>query len=482
MPESFTAQAPYQPVHEMPGGFYFPLGSDIHISEGTVLLDSGGHPVTLGRQSALSNGAVIYDTDLPGVQAKIYNISTLSSFYEQKVRRMLEDPVDIPGVLWPKDVLADQHGVFRGYLMDTLSGRSLLTFVFKPDALSLAVPSWKRSDLCLLAETVLDMIIRLHRCGILLGCINPSAIRVLDPSHAVFSDTDEFQVEGFPCLYTNYSFTAPEDRSRLSGGLYLVSEDGEAFSVSVLLFMILMAGKSPYLTKKDAENANFPFFTSDQDPRNRSIAVMPGVWRYMWSHLTPDIKAQFVGVFQNNQRYNRCGSRPSLSSWRPLLEELRTDLSREPRGLFGFLRRKTGAHNRLFPDVFFYGKDTPFSRCEVCGREHPDFFFDEAYLPRRICNECMERPSDVSYTCVDCHRTYIYNWETALFHERMREKDASWRMQKHCPECKSKKEPCRSCGSYVSFYLLNSGFCPECFRAQNISPSYGIPSKRKKRR
>lgn len=74
----------------------------------------------------------------------------------------------------------------------------------------------------------------------------------------------------------------------------------------------------------------------------------------------------------------------------------------------------------------------------------------------------MDMPSDKSYTCVDCGRTFIYKNRTALFHQHMMETNDDWKKQRHCPECKSKREKCKKCGKMILYYEVNDGLCKSC--------------------
>lgn len=431
------------------------LSTVIRVAEGSTLYDSSNKLYKLVKKELRNNGAYTYSTSQNGVWAKIYDDGYNSSFFEDKVRRMLKNPVEIEGVIWPKDVLRDTNGVFRGFLMESFYGQPLQTSVLKRDGQMKYFSHWTKVDICTLTLTILQKIKELHNRGILLGCINPAAIRVVDQNTVFFCDTDDYQIEGYPTLSNNISFAAPEN---LEKKLYLASLDSENFSVAELVFMLMLTGKTPYLsgnsnTIETIKKMRFPFFVNDYDERNPSLRVVPSMWRYMWSHLSFGMKKAFCATFQKNMPFNAPGKRLSALKWYKIVEQYRDEI----------MNASVLEDNVLYPITFKKREGDTFYRCRKCGKEHPKFFFDSEYFEEyQICNACMDMPSDKSYTCVDCGRTFIYKNRTALFHQRMKATNDDWKNQRHCPECKAKKEKCSRCGKMIPYYEMNDGMCKDC--------------------
>lgn len=431
------------------------ISSSISVSEGSILYNSSQSAIRLVKKELRNNGAFTYSTDQPGVWAKIYDEGYNSSFFEDKIHRMLKNPIAVDGIIWPKDVLLDSNGLFRGYIMDSFSGQPLQTSVLKRDGQAQFFPDWNKADICTLTLTILQRIKELHKRGVLLGCINPAAIRVVSKDFVYFCDTDDYQIEGYPTLSNNISFAAPEN---LGKKLYLATLDSENFSVAELVFMLLMTGKTPYLSGnsniiKTIQRMRFPFYVNDYDERNPSLRILPSMWRYMWSHLSFGLKKAFCGTFQRNMFYNTPGKRLSVFKWYDMVEQYRDEINKS---LYY-------DDNLMYPATFKKKDGDTFYRCSICGKEHPKFFFDPEYFnDYHVCNACMDMPSDKSYTCVDCGRTFIYKNRTALFHKKMRATNDNWKIQRHCPECKSKKEKCSQCGKMVPYYELYDGLCKDC--------------------
>lgn len=424
------------------------------LREGATVYNSQGQSVRLTKRELVNPGAVTYSTDTPGVWAKVFNADAVNTFLEAKVRRMLTKNVSRPGLCWPTDVLVDRAGNFVGMLVPPAKGEPLHLSVFKQAKLQATFPNWDKRDLCDLALTILRTVEYLHSMNILLGCINPAAIRVVSKDEVYFTDTDNYQIEGFPTLVYNVSFTPPEFQGKR---IYLSSKASEYYAVAVLTFMLLMPGKTPYTVERGEEAAvavtakRFPF--PNGKIRGTGTHTLPGMWRFMWSHLSPRLKDAFYHTFQKNGNYELAANRLPTGEWIRLVFGFRKDLDKP----------EDRESLKLYPSTFKRTADQTFLRCEICGVYHPEFYFSRKYFDiKKVCNSCIGQASSNYFDCEICSRRYFYTNETALFHETMRQKDPTWSRQKYCKECKSKKLPCRDCGTMTSYFLLRDGRCRDC--------------------
>lgn len=424
------------------------------LKEGAVVFNSQGQSIRLAKRELVNPGAVTYSTDTDGVWAKIFNADAVNTFLEMKVRRMLTKQVSRPGLCWPTDVLVDRAGNFVGMLVPPAKGEPLHLSVFKQAKLQATFPNWDKRDLCDLALTILRTVEYLHSMNILLGCINPAAIRVVSKDEVYFTDTDNYQIEGFPTLVYNVSFTPPEFQGKR---IYLCSKASEYYAVAVLTFMLLMPGKTPYTVERGEEAAvavtakRFPF--PNGKIRGTGTHTLPGMWRFMWSHLSPRLKDAFYHTFQKNGNYELAANRLPTSEWIRLVFGFRKDLEQP----------EDRESLKLYPVTFKRTSDQTFLRCEICGVYHPEFYFSRKYFDiKKVCNSCIGKASDKYFDCEECHKRFFYTNETALFHETMRQKDPSWSRQKHCRECKSKTLPCMDCGTMTPYFLLRNGRCRDC--------------------
>lgn len=428
-----------------------PLAVSGKLSVGSVVRDGEGKTYTLKKQEVLNSGAITYSTDVPGVWVKLFEGKSLNTFTEAKIRRMLTQTVTIPGVCWPKSVVTDESGVFRGYTLQEFKGHSLHLCVFKRAGIEHYFPHWTKLDLCELTETILKKIRFLHNRNILFGCINPAAIFVAGKDEVYFTDTDNYQIDGFPCLVYNLSFTAPE---LLDKRMYFATKASENFAVAELVFMLMMPGKTPYASGTEEapveliRRMQFPYSSG----RLYGKQALPGMWRFMWSHLE-SLKGSFYNVFQSGGKYSKPEERKDAVYWESAVRHYREYLAdpEDPESL------------KIYPETFKHSKGEVFYRCRYCGKEHPRFYFPDKYFDSfRICNACMEKRSDVSFTCKACGKTYYYTNSTALFHKMKKMQDSEWQDQKYCSDCKKKTLPCNSCGKQWPVYHLKKGTCPDC--------------------
>lgn len=423
------------------------------IRKGATFYDSKNNPITLNEQEIINPNAVTYSTNISGVWAKIYNPSDVNTFLEAKVTRMLSRKVQCRGLCWPTDILRDSSGNFVGFLMPLAKGEPLQLAVFKQAKLQKYFPDWNKKDLCDLAVTILRVIQYLHNMNILMGCINPAAIRVVSKDEVYFVDTDNYQVEGFPSLVYNVSFTPPELQGRK---IYLCTKENENYAVAMLVFMLMMTGKTPYTVRRNQtiaqaiQERNFPFPNGSVHGSH----AMPSMWRFMWSHLTP-FKDVFFNTFQKGGKFEVPESRRTVGNWIGTVLRFKEELEHpvDPESL------------KIYPRTFKRGKNDEFYTCRYCGTAHPRFYFDNRYFDDyRICNGCIDKRSDVSFTCQSCGRTYFYTYRTALYHAMMKKKDSEWKDQKHCRDCKNKTMRCIDCGEEKPFYFLQNGRCSSCHR------------------
>lgn len=436
--------------------------------------------VVLGDALMTDHISVTYSTNDSRYFAKIYTADALSlDIFEKKAERMVQEPIDIPGVCWPKDKLVDQAGCFVGVLVPASKGIQLTRSVLNgATGLSRYCRGWDRYNLCVLTVTILDMICRMHEKGIYFGCINPSSIYVSGDAKVFFVDTDCWQIEGYPALSQNQTFTPPEilkDNKKV----FLYTEDQENYQVAVLIFMLLMPGKFPY-AKMNRENErdsiinqSFPFSIGGGMRHSKDAERPSGIWRIVWDHLPYRICNAFYNTFHETGKYAVPGKRISAYTWYKMAEEYRKEYEIQDKSL----------SREIFPQTFRRDGKRHFVRCSVCGKEHPDFYFMHSIRIQgekidiwnrgyRICLPCADDKSDVSFICQSCGKEYFYTNRTKVLHE-IGKSDFDYKNQKWCRECKNQKVRCAKCGQEVQAYQIrdfedrNRGthikLCGKCF-------------------
>ena len=425
--------------------------------------------------------SVTYSTDYMEYFAKIYTAEVLRlDILEKKSERMVQEKVDISGVCWPLDILVDDTGCFVGILVPISKGIQLTRSVLNGSTgLSQFFSQWDKRDLCVLTATILEKVCKMHSLGVMFGCINPASIYVENTKEVYFVDTDCWQIEGFPALSQNQTFTPPEImRSNSLNLMYTL--DQENYQIAVLTFMLMMPGKFPYAKGKNAnerdsiKDMSFPFSVGGGMHRSQDAERPSGIWRIVWDHLSYKMCECFYNTFHSEGKYSRPGYRLDTKEWLKIIWEYKDILNDS----------KRADSRNMFPRTFRRDKKRTFVRCSICGQEHPDFYFihnirvqrekvniwDRGY---RICIPCANDQSDVSFTCRCCGRKFYYTNRTKVLHE-IGKSEFDFKNQKWCKECKRQTATCRHCGKEVPIYQmkefedrrrnLRMSVCGSCFR------------------
>lgn len=425
--------------------------------------------------------SITYSTNNDSYFAKIYTAKSLQlDIWENKANRMLQEKVEIPGVCWPVDVLKDSMGKFVGILIPASKGIQLSHSILNGNTgLSQFFPNWNKRNLCDLTENILETICKIHNIGVLFGCINPSSIYISSDKEVYFVDTDAWQIEGYPALSKNQTFTPPELLKNNSSP-YLYSADQEYYQIALLTFMLMMPGKFPYAKGKGSNeresiiNMSFPFSIGGGMRRSGDSERPGGIWRIVWDHLSYRMCYNFYNSFHPDGKFSLPNHRLKDTVWLQVVKEYNKSLTNP--------ERKDSVY--MFPKTFRHDEKRSFERCIICGQEHPDFYFLHSIRMQkekidiwkrgyRICLPCADDKSEVSFTCKCCGRTFFYTNRTKIVHEIGRT-DFDWVNQRWCKDCKKRTVKCTQCGRDVPLYQikefedhirhLKKSVCPDCFK------------------
>ncbi len=353
---------------------------------GSRIVDDAGNFVTLVKQIGSGGEGLVFLTDRDLV-CKIYTDRRLTIGTRDKIKLMLQKPVQYPGICWPRSSARNQKGEFVGYLMDRAEGKELQRCVFIKPLLQERFPAWTRLNLTKLAICILKRVLYLHEGNILLGDINPMNILVVDDETLFFVDTDSYQIEDFACPVGTPTFLA-RDLFGKDLSSVLRTFDHEHFAVATLLFMILMPGKPPYSHAGGGDPAqnvrarHFPYPLGEK----KGEGVPAGPWRFMWSHLPFYLKEKFHEVFSK-------GALPTTEDWLKLMGRYFNDLSE------GYVS------SEIYPTGFkqlsreqVEEKGGRWVECENCGKGFGEFRADKG--DTTLCPECRNR--EISKRCVLC--------------------------------------------------------------------------------
>ena len=409
--------------------------------EGSNVLTSKGS-IKLTKELGSGGEAIVYLTNTPYV-AKIYKNDNITKRKYEKIKLMLSKNINCSGICYPVEIIYNSKNEFVGYLMPQAKGQELQKSVFGPKPLFLKkFPDWKKRDTVELCVTILEKIKYLHDRNIIMGDINPANILVVSPKEVYFVDTDSYQVEDFPCPVGTNNYTAPEiQRKHFSD--FLRTRGNESFAVATLLFMIMLPGKPPYSQQGGEDpisniiKMDFSYPFGD----NSNKKTPDGPWRYIWSHLTYELKEAFYNTFRKDGSYSLEKNRLSVDEW---LSKFRHYLELLDSGKFA---QQDEMSVELFPTRHKKNPKSTYIRCKLCGQEA-----EENRSKNGICPDCLEKGE--AYKCKKCGKEIVFtNYQKYV--KGMKKHD----MCKECFEYENKiriKSYCVDCGK--TFTLTNSQY------------------------
>ena len=396
----------------------------------TIFADN--QAIQLKEKIATGGEGSVYATNTPYV-CKIYKKEMINTYKYEKIKIMLKNKIQYPGICWPIEAVFNQNQEFIGYLMPKATGRELQRSVFQPQLLKLRFPDWKKRDTVELSVTILKMIKHLHDRNIVLGDINPMNILVVSPKEVYFVDTDSYQIEDFPCPVGTINYTAPEIQ-RKPFNTFLRTFGNEYFAVTSLLFMLMLPGKPPYSQQGGESpvdniiNMNFSYPLGE----NSNQKAPEGPWRYMWSHLPYYIKSAFYTTFRKGEEGSTEENRMTTEEW---LGKMTHYLKLLDSGKFG---EQDQMSIELFPTRHKKNVNLTYVHCKLCKAE-----VAEDSTEQGMCKSCLKEGE--IYPCSRCGKEMTYtNYAKHIRHAKR---------HNICPDCYKQLNEvayhtnCNECGS-----------------------------------
>jgi DNA-binding helix-hairpin-helix protein with protein kinase domain len=315
-----------------------------------VLYDSHRQLVRLGDLLGRGGEANVFLVqDLPGWLAKIYS-SELHPGYARKLGWMRDHPPDDPtlpqghaSLAWPVDLLEDERGQVRGYLMRHINNAIPLLEVFNPRRRALILPEFDWSYLHRAARNLATALGAVHERGYVVGDLNESNVLVTPAALITLIDTDSFQVRETAngrsvrthrCPVAKPEYTPPELQGRsLERSLRLPEHD--LFGLGVLVFQLLMDGSHPFRAQwlrpgdppplpERIRKGCFPYMPAPPCP------VAPPPRTPGLELLHPRLSRLVLRCFIDGGRDPR--KRPGPEEWQEAIEEAEDALRSCPRG------------------------------------------------------------------------------------------------------------------------------------------------------
>ena len=296
--------------------------------------------ITLTERLNGGGEGYVYDTNLPGYVAKLYKKGHATENKYRKCDWFVSKQIRHSGICLPTHLLADEDDNFIGYLMPKAKGQTLAS-VIHPMELRENYPHLTRIHLARLCMSLLDQINFLHENGILVCDLDMTNILVddLDGNNpkTFIIDCDSFQIGA------GASMMFPGDVGRplaTSKELQDVPFDEQArtvsneyFSITVLLFKILVPNQNPYMTKggknDEAQLVREGVFPYTADPTKiRKVAnKIPGEWAVeVWSYLPAYITELFWKNLHKDGDHYSPGKRTNIKEWLTVIEQYHNEL------------------------------------------------------------------------------------------------------------------------------------------------------------
>ena len=405
-----------------------PLQISIIPKENDTVYTQTGSSYTLENELGKGGEGCTYEIVENDSVAKIYNKMHCTTRRRAKIETFITSKLQYEGICLPQAMLYNSAHEFVGYMMPKAHGRPLDHLLRSQPLFLERFPDWKKRDMVKLAITILKKIKYLHDHDVIIGDINPNNILVESPDEAYLVDTDSYQIDGFPCPVGTIYFTAPEIQG-LHYPDFMRTQGNEDFAVATLLFMLMLQGKAPYSHYEGASPAEnirkglFPYGVAGRSSTN----VPPGLWRFIWSHLTRKLKLAFWDTFHSGGAHNTQETRYTVEDWLFLFNIYYYSLSPER------MLSNDPMSNELFPTREKRSKNVEYCECRVCHDQVP-----KSNCVNGVCRDCREKMvNEVEETrkCISCGQSFIITKGEA---EYFRYK--GYELPKRCPLCRAKRK------------------------------------------
>ncbi len=295
-------------------------------SEPKLVFDRNGIERRLGPLMAKGGEGKVYPlADHQDVLVKIYHVRARNGDRLQtklEAMRQMGPMLNSPLFGWPRLLVFDEAGTWRGYAMRRLAGVQMQTLC-QPQLIAERLPHWSRREILKCARSFVSLVGKAHRNQVIIGDINPGNLLV-DPQTCEVRgiDCDSYQIAGttglHPCPVGVPMLMAPELLGRDYSRVRRTFEQ-ELFSVAIMLFRMFMLGLHPYsrtygedpVANLKSGHCAFGLGAGCRLPR--------GPWYKIWSHLPFRLKDLFIRTFRDG--HGDPAARTLLEEWNDALDE-----------------------------------------------------------------------------------------------------------------------------------------------------------------
>ncbi|MCX8489442.1 MAG: hypothetical protein ORN54_00045 [Cyclobacteriaceae bacterium] len=303
-----------------------------------LVFDPQGVPQQLDDLFAKGGEGSIYPLlHRPNILIKIYHpeiIKKRGPFLQAKVEAMCQLGKEDDNALrnnkclsWPLISVFNEKKQWVGYAMYRAKGQPIFklahTMLYKKN-----FPRLDRNKVTAYLINLLEVTMFLHRRGVMIGDCNLQNILCDPNSDAVtLIDCDSYQViigkEFYPCPVGMPDMTAKEQQG-IDFSKIRRTEESEAFSIAIIMFMALMLGRHPYDIVGGSERAenlrkgDFPY------GKGNTTGIPEGRWYKNWSHMSYKVKSLFIRTF--TQGADLPSERATLIEWKEAFDIYQKEL------------------------------------------------------------------------------------------------------------------------------------------------------------
>lgn len=298
-----------------------------------VILDcwKTGFRIRIKDEISASGGqGVVYTSNIDNVVIKIYSPEFRTKYNEKKLQQLVSVSIDNDKICWPQDVLY-YNRKFVGFIMPFVRGKNLYSLTTNSRRIMQKYPDYSRTKQIELIIQILKQFKYLHERNILVGDVKLENIMFDENFNITLIDMDSVQAGEFNCETSTPGYDPPEIinfygnnniKTKLSNGTYSFNQyyrqyyrnlDNEYFTLSVLLYRIIMNGQFPYSYMdwgyidngdnqyEDVELCVNKLFAYSENVKNTNSNCSE---RQIWSQLPSFLKKCFVNCFSKNVRYS----------------------------------------------------------------------------------------------------------------------------------------------------------------------------------
>jgi len=304
------------------------------------LFDAHQQPVTLGPEIGRGGEGIVYQlVERPDRAAKIYSriadadrVAKLACMVEM----WEENPALADWCAWPQEMLRDQNGACRGFLMPHIDQCHPVHDVYNPEQRKTTFPHARWDFLVRAATNCARMFASLHRVGVIVGDVNERNLLIGRDATVQLVDCDSFQIVSGDQLFRTGvgvpDYTPPELQGADFRGIAR-TVDHDRFGLAVIVFKLLFMGRHPFSGGASGELAaairDYKYDYADLTARLRHLVPLEAV--------SQEVESDFAATFAPPPP--EPAERPSAETWYTHLKAFEDSLQDCPNdSLHVFLR------------------------------------------------------------------------------------------------------------------------------------------------